>query len=271
MEKQKQLEYKVGTFVLAGTILTAIFVITLGGNTGFFQRSSYLSFEAPDSLGLSPGSVVKLSGVPCGNVSDIEFNDDSQSVNIVMRINKKYMPRVTQGSIVSVFTQGALGDKYIDIAPGPASNPQYKDGDIITGEIGGDLFATIGKSADKFETVFHILENVNTLLASLNKKQVGSNVGDTAINLKRATASLAAVLGNGAKNNELTKSLAHLSSILEKIDKGQGTLGSLVNDPTVHEDLKSLLGGAKRNKLLKYLIRSTIQEGEEVEAPVSKK
>lgn len=47
---------------------------------------------------------------------------------------------------------------------------------------------------------------------------------------------------------------ARLNSILEKIDRGEGTMGLLLNDPTVYEDLKLLLGGAQRSRVLRTLI-----------------
>jgi phospholipid/cholesterol/gamma-HCH transport system substrate-binding protein len=47
---------------------------------------------------------------------------------------------------------------------------------------------------------------------------------------------------------------ARLNSILAKIDTGEGTLGLLLNDPSVYEDLKQLLGGAERSTVVKTLI-----------------
>jgi phospholipid/cholesterol/gamma-HCH transport system substrate-binding protein len=56
---------------------------------------------------------------------------------------------------------------------------------------------------------------------------------------------------------------ATLNRILEKVDSGDGTLGLLLNDPTVFEDLKVLLGGAQRSTLLRSMIRMAVEQGEE--------
>lgn len=50
---------------------------------------------------------------------------------------------------------------------------------------------------------------------------------------------------------------ARLNSILGKIDRGEGTLGLLVNDPTLYEELKQLVGGAGRSKVVRTLIDLT--------------
>ncbi len=48
---------------------------------------------------------------------------------------------------------------------------------------------------------------------------------------------------------------ARLNSILAKVDRGEGTLGLLVSDPTLYEDLKLLVGGARRSLVVRSLIR----------------
>ena len=49
--------------------------------------------------------------------------------------------------------------------------------------------------------------------------------------------------------------------ILEKVDEGEGTFGLLVNDPTLYDDLKSLVGGAQRSLVVRSLIRLSSEEG----------
>jgi phospholipid/cholesterol/gamma-HCH transport system substrate-binding protein len=55
---------------------------------------------------------------------------------------------------------------------------------------------------------------------------------------------------------------AHLNSILEKVDRGEGTLGLVVSDPTLYEDLKLLLGGAQRSLVVRSLIRMSTDGGQ---------
>jgi phospholipid/cholesterol/gamma-HCH transport system substrate-binding protein len=53
---------------------------------------------------------------------------------------------------------------------------------------------------------------------------------------------------------------SRLNAILQKIDRGDGTLGLLVNDPTLYEDLKLLLGGAQRSLLVRSLLRLSAED-----------
>ena len=55
-----------------------------------------------------------------------------------------------------------------------------------------------------------------------------------------------------------------LQTITAQLRQGEGTIGGLLEDPTVYEDLSALLRGANRSMLLKSLIRSTVEEGARV-------
>ena len=51
-----------------------------------------------------------------------------------------------------------------------------------------------------------------------------------------------------------------LNSILDKIDQGQGTLGLLLNDPTLYEEVKILVGGANRSTVVRSLVEMVTPE-----------
>jgi phospholipid/cholesterol/gamma-HCH transport system substrate-binding protein len=55
---------------------------------------------------------------------------------------------------------------------------------------------------------------------------------------------------------------SRLNSILAKMDAGEGTIGLLLNDPTLYEDLKTLVGGAQRSAVVRTLIRMSADEEE---------
>jgi phospholipid/cholesterol/gamma-HCH transport system substrate-binding protein len=43
-----------------------------------------------------------------------------------------------------------------------------------------------------------------------------------------------------------------------ELDEGKGTVGALLKDPTLYQDLKLLVGNVQRSRLLRALIRYTI-------------
>ena len=68
--------------------------------------------------------------------------------------------------------------------------------------------------------------------------------------------------------------LSHMSddlrSIVADLRAGKGTIGALLVDPSVYEDLKSAVGNVERNQVLRALVRYSIRADEQkpkVETP----
>ena len=66
--------------------------------------------------------------------------------------------------------------------------------------------------------------------------------------------------------NDLAQAAADVKGITTKVKAGQGSLGAIINDPTVYEDLKEILGNVKRNRVLRELVRMSISNSEKIEA-----
>jgi len=66
--------------------------------------------------------------------------------------------------------------------------------------------------------------------------------------------------------DDLAATADALRATSEAIESGDGTLGLLARDPALYEDLRALVGGAQRNKLLRAYIRKTVKKGEATNA-----
>jgi phospholipid/cholesterol/gamma-HCH transport system substrate-binding protein len=66
--------------------------------------------------------------------------------------------------------------------------------------------------------------------------------------------------------DDLAATAAALKQTSEAINSGEGSIGLLAKDPALYEDLRALVGGAQRNKLLRAYIRQTVKKGEETNA-----
>jgi phospholipid/cholesterol/gamma-HCH transport system substrate-binding protein len=74
------------------------------------------------------------------------------------------------------------------------------------------------------------------------------------------------VYGDGRSlMGDLGQAAADVRALTGKVRAGEGSLGAIINDPTVYEDLKELLGNLKRNRVLRELVRLSISNADEVE------
>lgn len=85
----------------------------------------------------------------------------------------------------------------------------------------------------------------------------------TAMAQIRTQKSLAHEVLYGSNSDELLVNLnamaADLKSISHDIRTGRGSLGAIIQDPSLYEDLKRLVGNLERNDVLKALVRYSIK------------
>jgi phospholipid/cholesterol/gamma-HCH transport system substrate-binding protein len=258
-------ELKVGIGVGLGLLLLIVTVLVLGGSKSFLSSTYTLKVPFEKIDGLAAGSIVRLSGFEIGNISDIEFDKDSKLV-VNLRIFKEHQDRITTNSVAGLRTQGALGDKYVYISPGEPGGTPLKDGDYIKVEESTDLFTTITQRGQDLSKIFDIISELDKLAKTLNKdgrsEKMMNNLESASNHFNQSMSKLNQAVSDlrGDDQNNLKKISKDLASILEKIDNGSGTLGGLVNDPTIHEKIKAFLGGSKHTDYMKSIIQKTIDE-----------
>tara|TARA_B100001248_G_scaffold262154_1_gene256412 strand:- start:9575 stop:10354 length:780 start_codon:yes stop_codon:yes gene_type:complete len=252
---------KAGIFVVIGLSLFVVMLFAISGNSSFFNATYRLYVKMPEVRGIATGSVVQLVGVPVGNVEEITFNQKGDLV-MVLLIESDYQERITEGSIAGLRTQGALGDKFVYIMPGDYGAPPLKDGDYITTEEGSDLFSALSEKGDQVEYLFEMLRDARDLIREIKGD---GEIKDAIISLKQAAANLnqftSDLNGNGS-GKELRNTIERLNQIMAKIDNGNGSLGALINDPSLYKKLNDFLGG-KDVSPIKSAIRDSIQEIEQ--------
>ena len=64
---------------------------------------------------------------------------------------------------------------------------------------------------------------------------------------------------------DLEQTSKNLKLVSSRLAQGEGTLGALIDDPALYEDLSSLLRGANRSRILRSLIQSTRRSGASAE------
>lgn len=267
MTERGATELKVGIGVGLGLLLLVITILLLGGDKSFLSSTYMLKVPFDKVDGLAPGSLVRLSGFEIGNISDIGFSEKDSKLLVSIKILKEYQNRITTNSTAGLRTQGALGDKYVYISPGAPGGTPLKNGDFVQVEQSTDLFTALSQRGEEITKLFDILNELSIFAKALNKdgrsEQLMKNMVSASQHMNQAMEKFNLAISDlrGEDQKNLKRVSKDLASILEKIDNGSGTLGGLINDPTIHEKLKAVLGGSKRNDYMKSLIQKTIQDG----------
>ncbi len=63
--------------------------------------------------------------------------------------------------------------------------------------------------------------------------------------------------------SDFRSTMTGVNAVVASVNAGEGSLGLLVKDPQLYEDLRALFGGAQRNALLRAYVRSTMAHARE--------
>lgn len=258
MEFSTDQQIKAGLFVLIGLIVSGLAIMFLGDDQMAMSRTYNLKVELSQVQGLVPGSMVNLSGFRVGTVRRIDFAPNSQKLIAVLEIGENYKTRLTEGTKASVKTLGALGDKYIFLAPGPMDGTPMMEGSTIPSDDDGDFFDMIAKKGDQLSSVVDVVNELDVLLKSLNQDGRMGHLVESFTAASNQLKNLTAETNRAIEGQKLAKAIAHLESVMAKLDRGDGTLGALINDPALHQKLTSFLGESPKKQFLKPLLRETL-------------
>jgi phospholipid/cholesterol/gamma-HCH transport system substrate-binding protein len=261
-------QIRTGIFVFIGLVLLMLSLFVVGGEE---MLKSYVTLHAyfDQVQGLAPGSVVSLAGVRVGNVDKIQFIPQENKLDVFMKVDKSLLKRITEGSEVEIRTQGALGDKFVFIIPGSPTAPPVKDGDALPVAKSTDLMAILSEKAGQAGQLFDIISDVHKITQSIVAEgrldQIMKDMSSATKDFRQAAQDGKQVISEirSEDSKKLTLAIDKMNSILTKIDNGQGSLGALINDPSLHDSLKAMLGGNDRKKTIKSLIRSSIEKSDD--------
>ncbi|MFN7825238.1 MAG: MlaD family protein [Pseudobdellovibrionaceae bacterium] len=268
METNLKNQLQTGLFVLIGIGIILFSIISLDGDKWFLTQKTRVYAEFQEVQGLANGSVVSLSGLTVGNVESIQYLTENKVLRVTLKIEKSALAMIPSDSRVEIRTQGALGDKYIMIMPGQANTFLTENSQLQTDK-SKDLIGVIAERGKEADKVFEIINELYVMTKTMNHEgrfeKIMSNFQDAASELRQTAKESRLLISEIRHENpkKISDSLEKMDRILGKIDRGEGTLGALINDPSLHDSLKGLLGTSERKSNMKSLIRTTIQKSDE--------
>lgn len=269
MDSNRNHQLRVGLFIFLGLVAVLASILALGGNKSLFKSFVTLRVQMDQVQGLNEGSVVSVTGIPVGNVREISFSEEKKSLVVEMKVDKRFLGRITKGSTAEIRTQGALGDKFVYITPGDPKEQVLKDGDFLETAPNTDLMGILSERGGEASKVFEIIDEIHKLAKTINKdgrsEKIIENLTETTASLKVTANEAKQLIAElrGQNPAKIREAIEKLNSILAKVDSGEGTLGALINDSSLHDQLKSFLGGDQRKKYMKSIIRSSIEKSEQ--------
>jgi phospholipid/cholesterol/gamma-HCH transport system substrate-binding protein len=221
MAQRWTLEIKVGAFIVSGLGLLIFFIFAIGDLSTAFQPGYEIEVLFDSANGITDGAPVQYAGVEVGKVQRVEiaYPQDlgTPKVRLIVRLPKGRV-RVREDDQAAISTFGLLGEKYLQITPGPGQ------GELLGP--GGQLFGNPPVSTED------IMERSNEVLTEFKQTLQGLNslVGDP-----EARIYLKETLQEARDATRHWKALGErLNVAMSNVEAGQGSLGRLLFDDDLY-------------------------------------
>ena len=269
-------EVKIALVAICGLVILFFGMNFLKGLNLFSSANKYyISFK--DISGLSSSSPIYADGYQVGVVKAIKY-DYNKAGDIIVETDINEQLRIPKGSSAEIISD-MLGNVKINLLL--ATNPRERvtPGDTIQGGIND---GALGKMKNMIPTVAEILPKIDTIVTNLNillanpainhsLQNVETVTGNLTVTTRRLNSLLASlessvpgmvsrtdsVLDNAKKKEKninqidvagtmarVDETLADVKKFTEQLNNNQGTLGLLMRDPSLYNNLNSTMRSA---------------------------
>lgn len=269
-------EIKIALVAIVGILIMYFGINFLKGMNLFSTNNTYfITFD--DIQGLGASTPIYADGYKVGTVDGLEY-DYKENGPIKVKVDIIKDLRIPQGSKAEI-VKDLMGNLQVNLLLANNPRERVEPGGIIPGAVNGgmmdkaaSLVPVVEKMLPKLDSILtsvnalladpalaaslHNVETItsnltvstrelNTLMAGLNK-QVPSMIGKAngvLDNTNRLTANLASLDVQGTLN-KVNQTLESAHQFTEKLNSNQGSLGLLMNDTKLYDNLTSTMGHA---------------------------
>ncbi len=269
-------EIKIALVAIVGILIMYFGINFLKGMNLFSTNNAYyMTFD--DIQGLGASTPIYADGYKVGTVDGLEYDyKENGPIKVKVDINKDL--RIPQGSKAEI-VKDLMGNLQVNLLLANNPRERVEPGGVIPGAVNGgmmdkaaNLIPVVEKMLPKLDSILtsvnalladpalaaslHNVETItsnltvstrelNTLMAGLNKQVPGmiGKANGVLDNTNRLTANLASLDVQGTLN-KVNQTLESAHQFTEKLNSNQGSLGLLMNDTKLYDNLTSTMSHA---------------------------
>lgn len=269
-------EIKIALVAIVGILIMYFGINFLKGMNLFSTNNAYyMTFD--DIQGLGASTPIYADGYKVGTVDGLEY-DYKENGPIKVKVDIVKDLRIPQGSKAEI-VKDLMGNLQVNLLLANNPRERVEPGGVIPGAVNGgmmdkaaNLIPVVEKMLPKLDSILtsvnalladpalaaslHNVETItsnltvstrelNTLMAGLNKQVPGmiGKANGVLDNTNRLTANLASLDVQGTLN-KVNQTLESAHQFTEKLNSNQGSLGLLMNDTKLYDNLTSTMSHA---------------------------
>jgi phospholipid/cholesterol/gamma-HCH transport system substrate-binding protein len=186
---------RLGAFIVVSIAILAAGVFVIGSKQYLFSSTYRLKARFDNVAGLDAGGDVRVGGVHSGTVRNIVLpHQPREKVTVIMDLDNSTHEIIKQDSVVSIETEGLLGNQFLAISFGSAGKAEVRDGDILASQAPLEMADLLRKTSGILDTSQQAIQNATRAtqsLASISAKvDRGQGTAGLLVNDKRLYSNL---------------------------------------------------------------------------------
>jgi phospholipid/cholesterol/gamma-HCH transport system substrate-binding protein len=234
---------KVGIFATLCLVLLALLIWQIEDWNPFAEEAQTIDAAFESVAGLDEKASVRVAGVRVGLVDGIGLAPNGRSAQVTIRLDKPLA--LTQGTMARVSSLGLLGEKYIEIIPGPPNAPPLPPGAVLPGITPPSLDDAMAKLSE-------IGDSIQQVTGSLAGGDLGGNINRlvddimaTSAEIRALVAENRATVGSAVRNfDRVGSTLAQeLPRLATQMDRALDQLAAVIQEN--RGDLNASMGNIR--------------------------
>jgi phospholipid/cholesterol/gamma-HCH transport system substrate-binding protein len=223
----------VGIFIIAGVTLFALGIFLVGSRHEAFSRHMLLYTELANLDGVTKGSKVQVAGMDAGQVTGIVVpRSPDGRFRVQMKIDEKFHGMIRSDSVVTVDTEGVVGNTFLTIHTGSSNAPIAQVDSLLQSKAPvtiSDLLANgAGVMNDADATLKQIGGKLNVALDGANKA-IG-NANYVLVGLKEGRGPAGMLLRDEKVANQIRETLSTVQSTASNLKQASVAVNGIVAD-----------------------------------------
>lgn len=232
---------KLGIFVIAGILFLVFTLYMIGKNRNLFGRTFILHAAVTNVSGLVPGNNVRFKGIDVGTVKGITLENDT-TIRITMVIDNNMKPFLRKNALVSIGTDGLMGNRVLNIMSQPGDAPTIDAGDMLSARKSVETEEMLRTLSRTNENMAKISGNLYEITEKLNSREaLWSLLSDTLIT-RDVRSGIRGFQAAGTNAAMLTKKG---NDLMVKLDHGKGIVNQVFIDTLLAGDLAQAIANLK--------------------------
>src|ERR1700730_5418499 len=151
---------RLGAFIFVSIAILAAGVFVIGSKQYLFSSTYRLKAEFDNVAGFGAGGGGRVGGVHSGTVRNIVLpHRPGEKVTVIMDLGNSTHEIIKQDSVVSIETEGLLGNQFLAISFGSAGKAEVRDGDILASQAPLEMADLLKKTSGILDTSQQAIQN----------------------------------------------------------------------------------------------------------------